>query len=184
MPRSPELSPVEKISPSHNTTGFDCAPAEAAEAELKGYSGLNEFLKRYALVNARRGSSQTYVVHRRGAVVGYYSIAPGSVQKAEAPERIGRGLANYQIGVILLARLAVHNDEHGGGLGAALLKDALVRIERAADIVSGRATLVHAMNATARAFWEKYGFQRSPLDEFQLMLLMKDVRAALREGRR
>jgi hypothetical protein len=37
--------------------------------------------------------------------------------------------------------------------------------------------LIHAKNDAARAWYEQYGFQRSPTDPFHLMLLMKDLHA-------
>jgi hypothetical protein len=46
-----------------------------------------------------------------------------------------KGLARHLIPVILPARLAVDKDEKGTGLGKAVLKDALLRIAQAADIV-------------------------------------------------
>jgi len=39
--------------------------------------------------------------------------------------------------------------------------------------------IVHAKDAAAKAFYEKFGFQPSPLDELHLMLLLKDVRKTL-----
>jgi hypothetical protein len=65
-------------------------------------------------------------------------------------------------------------------LGAALLKDALLRIERAADILGIRALLVHAIDRQAGAFYERFDFESCPDDELHLMLLMKDLRRALR----
>jgi GNAT superfamily N-acetyltransferase len=81
--------------------------------------------------------------------------------------------------VILLARLAVHQTEKGQGLGAALLKDALLRALQAADIIGCRAVLVHAKDQQAQTFYRKYGFESSPIDEFHLYLLMKDIQASL-----
>jgi hypothetical protein len=40
--------------------------------------------------------------------------------------------------------------------------------------------LVHALDAEARSFYERFGFERSPAHEYHLMLLMKDLRASLR----
>src|SRR6266704_3923363 len=50
-----------------------------------------------------------------------------------------KGLAKHPIGVILLARLAVDHTEHGGGLGRAMLVDALSRAMTAADAIGARA---------------------------------------------
>ena len=169
-PKAP-LSGVETISESHDVGRFDCGTHES----------LNDWLKRFALVNQKNESARTYVVHRNGSVVGYYSISAGSVAQEEAPTRVAKGLARHPIPVILLARLAVDKDEKGTGLGKALLKDALLRIAHAADIVGARAVLVHAIDDQARRFYEHFGFEASPVHEMQLMLLMKDLRRALEE---
>jgi len=167
-PKSP-LSKVEAISDHHDVSRFDCG----------GHESLNDWLKRFALTNQRNESARTYVVHRSGMVVGYYSISAGSVSVEEAPTRISKGLARHPIPVILLARLAVDKNEKGAGLGRALLKDALVRIAQAADIVGARAVLVHAIDEQASKFYLHFGFEPSPIHELQLMLLMKDLRKAL-----
>jgi predicted N-acetyltransferase YhbS len=76
----------------------------------------------------------------------------------------------------LLARLAVHKAEQGSGLGKALLKDALLRIERAADLVGIRAVLVHDIDQEARGFYMRFDFEPCPDDELHLMLLMNNLR--------
>jgi predicted N-acetyltransferase YhbS len=119
-------------------------------------------------------------LHRAGSVVGYYSLAAGSVRKEESPAQIANGLANHPIGVILLARLAVDRSQHGAGLGEKLLVDALSRALTAADAIGARAILVHAIDDEAAAFYEKFGFEPSLLDPKRLMLLMKDLRATLK----
>ena len=162
------LSPIEKLSKAHDLSAFDC-----------GTESLNGWLKRYALVNQQNDSAQTYVLHRNGIVVGYYALTAGSVRPEEAPGRVSKGLAKHPIGVILLARLATDKREQGKGLGKALLKDALLRIMSAADAIGARAVLVHAIDEGARKFYEHFGFERSPVDELELMLLMKDLRAQL-----
>lgn len=167
----PSLSKVEPISESHDVSQFDCGAHES----------LNHWLKRFALTNQNNESARTYVVHRSGSVVGYYSISAGSVSVEEAPSRVAKGLARHPVPVILLARLAVDRDEKGTGLGKALLKDALLRIAHAADIVGARAVLVHAVDEQARKFYQHFGFEASPLHELQLMLLMKDLRKSIEE---
>lgn len=81
--------------------------------------------------------------------------------------------------MVLLARLAVDLTEKGQGLGKGLLKDALLRIAQAADVIGCRAVLVHAKDETARAFYAKYDFQPSPTDDLHLYLLLKDLRKNL-----
>ena len=160
------LSEVEPLDTSHDLSQFDCGK----------HTVLNDWLKKYALSNQRSDASRTFVVHRDKVVVGYYSIAAGSVSKQEAPSRLGKGLPNQPIPVVLLGRLAVHRSEQGTGLGKALLKDALLRIERAADTVAVRAVVVHAIDEEACDFYSHFGFEKSPTNEFHLMLLLKDLR--------
>lgn len=163
-----EISGVEKISNAHSLDSFDC-----------GKPALDEWLRRWARQAARDASAQTYAVHRGGVVTGYYAVCAGSVRREEASVRVGKGQPSRPIPVILLARLAVDRRERGTGLGKALLKDALLRIASAAEVVAARAVLVHAMDDEARAFYEHFGFEPSPVDPLQLFLLMKDLRRSL-----
>jgi GNAT superfamily N-acetyltransferase len=158
------LEAVVPLSRAHDLSAFDC-----------GEPPLNEYLHKYAFTNQQNRSSRTYVVARRSCVVGYYTLAAGSVQTDAAPARIKKGLGKYPVPIILLARLAVDQKEKGKGLGKALLKDALLRAFRASELVGCRAVLVHAKDASAQAFYSRFGFEPSPSNELHLFLLMKDI---------
>jgi GNAT superfamily N-acetyltransferase len=161
------VSPMP-ISKEHDTASFDC-----------GIEPLNLYLRQYALPNHLNRSSRTYVASRgEKRVVGYYTLANGSVSRDETPARIAQGLGRYPIPITLLARLAVDVSEKGRGLGKGLLKDAALRAYQASEIVGSRALVTHAKDETARAFYERFQFVRSPLNEFHLYLLMKDIRAS------
>ena len=165
-----QLSGPEPLTGGHNVKNFDCGKQE-----------LTEWLRRYALQSHQAGASRVYVVHRSGRVVGYYALAAGSVEPEEAPERVKKGLGRHPIPVILLARLAVDISVQRQGLGAALLKDALRRTTSAADEIGARAILVHAKDDEAKAFYRHFDFEPSPTDPLHLFLLMKDLRAMLKE---
>ncbi|MCU0574480.1 MAG: GNAT family N-acetyltransferase [Syntrophobacteraceae bacterium] len=158
-------SSVRKIELDHDTDPFDC-----------GRSELNRFLKRFALVNQKANTAQTYVVCRGKTVVGYYSLTVGSAAYQEAPERIVKGLARHPVPPMILARLAVDLSEQGRGLGAALLKDAMLRTNRAADIAGIWAFFVHAKDDEAKRFHEHFDFKASPTDPHHLYCLIKDIR--------
>jgi predicted N-acetyltransferase YhbS len=81
---------------------------------------------------------------------------------------------------MLLARLAVDTSLQGQRIGKALLKQALLKIDEAADIIGGRAVLVHALDQEAEEFYRHHGFEPSPVADETLYLLMKDMRAALK----
>jgi GNAT superfamily N-acetyltransferase len=159
---------IERLNRGHDMSAFDC-----------GNSTLNVWLQRYAWTNQQADSARTYVALEGDRVAGYYALTTGSVHRHESPGRIAKGLANHPIGIVLLARLAVDRTQQGRGLGKALLFDALTRIREAADIVAVRAVMVHAIDEAARRFYEYFGFEPSPLDPYQLLLLLKDLRKAL-----
>lgn len=168
MAKPTQLQTPIPLDKSHDFSTFDC-----------GSAPLNEYLRKHAFHNQQNRSARTFVVLRAGRVVAYYTLAAGSVERAETPERVAKGMANYPVPVFLLARLAVDQTEKGKGLGAALLKDALSRCAQAADFVGCRAVLVHAKDQQAQTFYRKFGFEPSPIDEFHLFLLMKDIKAVI-----
>jgi predicted N-acetyltransferase YhbS len=156
------------LADSHRTASFDC-----------GKQGLNDFLIRRALENQKGGKSRTYVATRDGEVVAFYSLAPASVSCADVTDRIARGQGNQDVPVILLARFAVAIQEQGKGLGRYMLLDALRRSIEGADVIGGRAVLVHAEDEQARSFYLHHGFEPSPTDDLHLLLLLKDLRKTL-----
>jgi len=80
---------------------------------------------------------------------------------------------------MILARLAVDAQHQGQGLGRALLKDALLRTARAADIAGIRCLLVHAKDDAARQWYLSWEFEPSPSDPYHLFLLIKDLKSLL-----
>ena len=160
---------IEKLDPKHRTQGFDC-----------GQEALNRFLVRYALQNQNAGASQTYLAFAGQEPAGYYTLIVGQVEFQDAPERLKKGLARHPVPIMLLARMAVSTRWQGKGLGAGILKDAMLRTLQAADIAGIRAFAVHAKDDQARAFYEHFGFTPSPSDPYHLFRLMKDIRAALK----
>jgi predicted N-acetyltransferase YhbS len=168
--RLPCAAPVP-LSADHDCEGFDC-----------GNPVLNEWLRRYALQNQRAGATRTFVACRGNRVIGYYSLAVGAVDYAAASERVRKGLARHPVPVMILARLAVDVAHQGKRIGQSLLKDAVMRTLQAAEFAGIRAILVHAKDDRARGFYEKFGFEPSPLSPLQLMLLLKDAGGAPKPG--
>jgi GNAT superfamily N-acetyltransferase len=164
-----DLTPPALLTKEHERNSFDC-----------GVPALNDYLKKYALQNQKKHAARTYVATRVNRIVGYYSLAYGSVSLEEAPQSVKSGLPRHPIPVILLARLAVDSTEQGSGLGTALLKDALLRTIQAAEIAGLRAMLVHAKDDSAKRFYEKYGFEPSPIDAYHLFLRPSDILSSLR----
>ena len=167
MARSYE--PIRKLQAGDPLDRFDC-----------GQPALNQYLQRFALGNQKANSSQTYVACHEGGVAGFYSLAVGSVESGAAAPRVVKGQPRHPVPVMLLARLAVDVEHQGIGLGRALLKDALIRTARAADIAGIRALLVHAKDEAARDWYLQWEFEPSVTDPLHLFLLLKDIQASLR----
>ncbi len=108
---------------------------------------------------------------REPQVVGFYSLATGSVNHTEATGGLRRNMPD-PIPVIILARLAIDCAYHGQGLGADLLHDALLRSYRVAENVGVRALMVHALTDSAKRFYLHHGFKASTTQERTLFLAL------------
>jgi Predicted acetyltransferase len=160
----------ELLTAAHDPSGFDC-----------GEPALNTWLAKYALSSQRAELAKSYVTHAGDDVIkGYYTLSAGGVSPEEAPVRVASGGGRHSVPVILLARLAVDVAFQGQGVGRSLVRDALIRIATAGDIIGVRAVLVHMKSPDLRTFYATLGFESSPVDDLQMMLLMKDLRASVR----
>ncbi len=154
--------PLHSKSP---LAGFDC-----------GKHSLNDWLLRHALQAQGSGSARTFVVSDGATVLGYYSLVVGQVEPIEATERVRKGMGQYPIPVMVLARLAVSQTAQGQGIGVGLLQDAIRRTLNVAEQVGIRALLTHPLDGDAARFYQRFGFEASPLQQDQLLLLLKDAK--------
>ncbi len=152
--------------------------AEHHQLELfaSGVESLDQWLKRRALKNQATGASRTFVVCDGRRVLAYYALASSAVAIGAAPGRFRRNMPD-PVPVVVLGRLAVDQLHHGKGFGRALVRDAGLRVIQAADAIGIRGLLVHALSPEAAAFYERVGFEQSPLDPMTLMITLADLRA-------
>ena len=155
----------EPLSSKSPLAGFEC-----------GKPSLNDWLLRHALQAQGSGSARTFVVTDNASVLGYYSLVVGQVEPIEATERIRKGMGQYPIPVMLLARLAVSTAAQGQGIGMGLLQDAIRRTLNVAEQAGIRALLTHPIDDDAERFYHRFGFEASPLGQGQLLMLLKDAR--------
>lgn len=159
---------IEAIAKAHDVTVFESTSSD-----------LNDFLKRFARQNEKKGGSRTYVAVEGAKVVGYYSLAASSVLHELAADGLKAGLERNPIPTLLLARLAVDKRCSGIGIGARLLRDALSRALSVSRKVGVRAVIVHAKDESAKAFYERFGFLPLPDNQLHLYLSTKDIEANL-----
>jgi predicted N-acetyltransferase YhbS len=164
------LRAPEPLNAQHRLEGFDC-----------GKPALNEWLLRHARQAQGSGSAKTFVVSEDGVrVAGYFSLTVGQVDTLDAPERIRKGMGQYPLPVVILARLAVSVADQGRGVGLGLLQDAIRRTMLIAEQAGIRAILTHPIDAEAAKFHARFRFIVSPLREQQLLLLLKGARRWVR----
>ena len=111
-------------------------------------------------------------------VIGFYSLAAGSILHGAAAGRIRRNMPD-PVPAVLIGRFAIDQAWQGRGLGADLLRDAVLRATVAGEAIGVRAIFVHAISAAAARFYEKHGFKASPIGQLMLMITLSDAKAML-----
>lgn len=150
------------LASHHDVREFQC-----------GVPSLDDWLIRRALANQVSVASRTYVVaDTDNKVVGYYALASGALAAVDAPGRVRRNMPD-PIPMAVLGRLAADQNFHGKGIGVAMLKDAVLRVKQAADVMGIRGVLVHAISDEARLFYERFGFTGTPSHPMTLVLSIK-----------
>jgi predicted N-acetyltransferase YhbS len=157
---------LEPLGPHHELDTFACG---------------NEELDRWLAVHARSATGQgtrTYVVTDGGRVVGYFAIAPHTIDREVLSKSQGRG-APRQIPAVLLAKLALDRSVQGQGLGSELLVGALETIVEAARLVGGKVVVVDAIDSAAAVFYERHDFVATPSDPHRLVCKLSTIAKAL-----
>ena len=154
---------VESLNRAHQRGEFSC-----------GKGPLDNFLHSLVSQYEKRRLGRTYVVVRPGEkrVLGYYTLAAGSVSFENLPEQVAKKLPRHPVPVILLARLAVDQTAQGQGLGRFLLIDALRRCSSLGKQLGVHGVQVDAIDEEAKAFYQKYGFVPLQDDPLRLLLLL------------
>lgn len=169
---------------SIDESGFKRPRQLAKGDDLSGFSCENEaidtWLTKYAFVSHQSGMARVFVSTVNDRVAGFYALSTGGVEHSDAPERVTKGVPRHLVPVTVLTRMGVDVQFKRRGLGYALLRDALIRIDAASGEVGIRALLIHAKDEEARAFYMSFAeFEPSPTDPLHLYLLMKDLRKTL-----
>jgi GNAT superfamily N-acetyltransferase len=165
---------IESLDRSHERGLFSC-----------GQPALDDFLRTLVSQYEKRRLGKTYVAVRPGEtlVIGYYTLASGAVSFAHLPKAAAKKFPRHPVPVALLARLAVDRSMQGKGLGAALLVDALRRVSVLAKHLGIHAVEVDAIDAAARAFYEKFGFVRLLDNDLHLYLPIATIETAYPEDK-
>lgn len=151
----------------HDRTGFDC-----------GAPALNDWLATKVSPYEKKDLARTYVLVEPGRdlIRGYYALSNHTVTFEALPDDQANGLPQIDRPVVLIGKLAVDRTLQGQGLGEFLLIDALRMASYLATKIGIRAVEVDAINETARAFYQRYGFLTLNDDPHHLFLPMTVIR--------
>jgi GNAT superfamily N-acetyltransferase len=144
--------------------GFHVRPLDESvdtEAFHCGQSAFDEYIRRYASQDVRRGITRVFIATREADprhLAGFYSLSAGSVSASNLPNALRRKLPRYPIPVALLGRLAVDEQFQGKGLGSILLADACLKVAQASRVLAVAGIIVDAKNEIAAAFYRHFGF--------------------------
>lgn len=170
-----QYAPVELLTADHDRFTFDC-----------GSDAQSTWLRDYALIAQQADTARVYVIRPHGEqrVCGYYALAAGSIEPEEASPRLARGTGRHPIPVVVLTRLGVDLRDQERGLGSELVYDAFLQTAAIADHVGARALMIHAETPDAAAFYRRLdpAFEQLPGDPLQIVLLMKDLRTAIKKA--
>ncbi len=144
----------EPLGPHHDRAAFSC-----------GNDDLDRYLKTRVNQDQRRNLARAFVLVGTApeVIAGYYTLSSTGIDLGKLPEAEAAKLPRYPvIPAALIGRLALATEYQGKGLGGVLLADALKRIVEAGTEVAAYAVVVDAIDDSAAAFYEKFGFLRFP----------------------
>ena len=146
-----------------------------------GVPQLNRYLHQFALPNDKKNIGKTFVLiddDEPSRPIGYYTVSMAQVQVDAIPDEIRKGLPRYPIPAMRLGRLAVDAAFQGAHIGSTLLLDVLQRALTISNEVALRFVLVDAIDESAKAFYQHYGFLPFTGHPLTLVLPIETIRAA------
>lgn len=168
-------APVESLTEAHDRAGFDC-----------GSDAQTTWLRRYALLAQQSGTARVYLIRPHGErrVAGHDALAAGSVEPDLGSPHLAAGVGRHPIPEVVQARLGVDRRDQGHKLGRELVRDAFLQTATVADRIGARALVVHAQTDDASTFYRRLdpALEASSNDPLQLILLLKDLRAAVQRA--
>lgn len=152
---------------------------EVVRSEFRsGKLDLDTWLHKYAGQNEARNRTRTFFAlgSESGSLLGYYSTV--FVQLEAGVEMTGLPISKYPKPALLIARLAVHTEAQGRGIGKFMLSDALNRAIVASESAGLEVVMVEAIDADAAAFYGSFGFTRFDAQSLKMFMTMNFLKAS------
>jgi len=158
---------VGLLDKTHDRAAFTC-----------GVEPLDRYLKQQARQDMERNVVRVFVLCPQDSttIAGYYTLSATAIKPTNLPSDLVRRLPRYPtVPAILIGRLAADTRYQGHGVGKHLLLSALRRSLHLSTDLGAVAVVVDAKDATAQAFYERYGFLRFIDDPYRLFLPLTTI---------
>src|SRR6476646_2870257 len=165
---------IEPLSRHIDRSQFSC-----------GQPSLDAYIKQRAAQDQRRNVATVFAMvdpDDDQRIAGYYTLSACAIRLNDIPDDLRIHLPRYaEIPAVLLGRLAVDRGYQGKDVGKGLIMDALERIHRERQHVAIWAVIVDAIDEDARAFYERFDFERFPDNPHRLFLRTSTIDTMVRE---
>lgn len=158
---------IQPLAVGHDRPGFHC-----------GVASLDDYIHKQASQDVKRRISRVFVAAetvRPSVIAGYYTLSSLSIDLGQLPEGLARRLPRHPIPAALLGRLAVAQAARGQGVGKMLLADAVRRTLAVGEEIGIYALVVDAIDESAQAFYEQFGFSTLDSENHRLFLPLKSI---------
>jgi GNAT superfamily N-acetyltransferase len=139
---------IRPLARDDDRSGFSCGEP-ALDRFFEHYAGPNQFKLKLAV---------TYVAVLEGRILGFATVAVGSIERRELPSaRQRKRMPAYPLPILRLARLGVDRTAQGSGIGRMLLRHVFELAVSQRDAL-GCVGVVTDAKPDAVAYYEKLGF--------------------------
>lgn len=141
------FSRPERLAPGEGLAGFRC-----------GDPVVDAWTASRAPRARERGTAVVYVSRCGEDVAGFYTLSAHSVARGDVSGGWFRRNAPDQVPAVLLGMLGVDERYQGMGLGAQLLRDAILNSLKVSELAGARALVVEPTGESAASFYRRFGF--------------------------
>jgi GNAT superfamily N-acetyltransferase len=161
--------------PLSKPTALTEAPDRTAFSS--GDDVLDSWLRHHALEHQQDRTTNTFVVLDAGRIAGYFCLATAAVERIPGSRWRSRR-PTEPVPAMFLGRLAVDQQYQGHGLGARLVRDAVMRALTVHRMVGLPLLLAHAVTPGGLAFYRHLGFREVRFDPHLRALPLRAAAAA------
>ena len=119
---------------------------------------VDHWIANHSALARKRGTAVIYASYCGKKVAGFYTLSACSVVRADVSGGWFVRNVPEQVPAVLLGMMGVDKAFQGCGLGAALLRDAILNAMKVAELAGAKALIVDPVDESARTFYEHFGF--------------------------